>query len=69
MLRVCETDNIMAMHDLHRTRGVSVAWLHELFNIKQHLDSVYETTDRMCDGLYIRQFTDQFKWGSVSSFT
>ena len=53
------------MRYLHRTHGVSVAWLHEIFKSKKYLDLVYETTDRMCADIYTKAFTDKAKWTAV----
>ena len=53
------------MRYLHRTHGVSVAWLHEVFGDKKNLDLVYEASDSMCADIYTKAFTDKVKWGAV----
>ena len=53
------------MRYLHRTHGVSVAWLHEIFREKKNLDLVYEASDSMCADIYTKAFTDKVKWVAV----
>ena len=42
-----------------------MAWLHEVFRDKKHMDLVYESSDSMCADIYTKAFTDKVKWSAV----
>ena len=49
------------MRYLSRTHRVSVAWLHEVFQMKEiHL--VYEATARMCVDIFKKAFSNAVAW-------
>eukprot|EP00972_Heterocapsa_arctica_P106228 15648775-Heterocapsa_arctica.AAC.1 len=61
MIRVVETGRTPTMRYLLRMHGVSVAWLHEIFNNK-FIELGYELFSRMCADIYTKGFTDGIKW-------
>eukprot|EP00972_Heterocapsa_arctica_P008316 1215472-Heterocapsa_arctica.AAC.1 len=61
MIRVVETGRNPTMRYIQRTRGVSVAWLHETLN-KECLDLNYELSSRMCADVYTKALTDAILW-------
>ena len=54
------------MRYLERTHGVSVAWLHEIFQA-DHIALVYEITGKMTADIHTKGYDDARKWKSVTS--
>eukprot|EP00972_Heterocapsa_arctica_P081276 11977962-Heterocapsa_arctica.AAC.1 len=61
MIGIVETGRYPTMRYLLRTRGVSVAWLHEIVEHKC-IELGYELSSRMCADIYNKGFTDGAKW-------
>ena len=64
MIRIVETGRNPTMRYLGRTHGISVAWLHEVFQ-GDDLNLAYEISARMCADIYTKAFTDADKWKSA----
>ena len=54
------------MRYLESTHGVSVAWLHGIFQAA-HVALVYEITSKMAADIYTKGYDDARKWKSVTS--
>ena len=52
MIRVVATGKNPTMRYLARTHRVSVAWLHEVRQMKE-IRMVYEATSQMCAGIFV----------------
>jgi hypothetical protein len=64
MIRVCETGRNPTVRHLGRTRGVSVAWLHECFQMRDiHLQ--YVDTAQQAADIYTKMFNNPAKWEAV----
>ncbi|MFM7990304.1 MAG: hypothetical protein ACKPKO_64415, partial [Candidatus Fonsibacter sp.] len=61
MIRVVKTGNNPTMRYLSRTHRVSVAWLHEVFSMKE-INLVYEATSRMCADIFTKAFSNAVAW-------
>ena len=66
MISVVRSGRNPTMTDLERTHGVSVAWLHEIFQA-DHIALVYEITGKMAADIYTKGYDDARKWKSVTS--
>ena len=64
MIRVVEIGRNPTMRYLARTRGISVAWLHEVFQ-RDDVPLEYEKSDRMAADIFTKAFTDADKWKSA----
>ena len=60
MIRVVQTGKNPTMRYIGRTHGVSVAWLHEIFQ-KPELSLAYEVSARMCADIFTKGFTEADK--------
>jgi len=61
MIRVVTTGKNPTMRYLARTHRVSVAWLHEVCQMKE-IRMVYEETSRMCADIFTKAFTNAVAW-------
>ena len=66
MISVVRSGRNPTMRYLERTHGVSVAWLHEIFQA-DHIALVYEITGKMAADIYTKGYDDARKWKSVTS--
>ena len=66
MISVVRSGRNPTMRYLERTHGVSVAWLHEIFQA-DHIALVYEITGKMAANIYTKGYDDARKWKSVTS--
>ncbi|MFM7980368.1 MAG: hypothetical protein ACKPKO_13730, partial [Candidatus Fonsibacter sp.] len=60
-IRVETTGKNPTMRYLSRTHRVSVAWLHEVFQMKE-INLVYEATARMCADIFTKAFSNAVSW-------
>ena len=66
MISVVRSGRNPTMRYLEGTHGVSVAWLHEIFQA-DHIPLVYEITGKMAADIYTKGYDDARKWKSVTS--
>ena len=67
MISVVRSGRNPTMRYLERTHGgVSVAWLHEIFQA-DHIALVFEITGKMAADIYTKGYDDARKWKSVTS--
>ena len=64
MIAVVRSGKNPTMRHIKRTHGVSIAWLHELFQ-GANLSLCYEISTRMAADMYTKGFTDPMKWQMV----
>ena len=61
MIRVVTTSKNPTMRYLARTHRVSVAWLHEVCQMKE-IKLVYEATARTCADIFTKAFSSAASW-------
>ena len=61
MIRVVATGKNPTMRYLARTHRVSVAWLHEVCQMKE-IRMVYEATSRMCADIFTKASSNAVAW-------
>ena len=61
MIRVVTTGKNPTMRYLARAHSVSVAWLHEVSQMKE-VQVVFEETSRMCADIFTKAFTSAVNW-------
>ena len=61
MIAIIRSGQNPTMHHLERTHGISIQWMHEIFqNDLTYL--VYEVTSKMCADIHTKAFKDHMTW-------
>jgi len=61
MIRIVETGKNIALRYLARTHRISIAWLHEVFQMDE-IELLYAASASMCADIYTKAFSDPRKW-------
>jgi len=61
MIAIIRSGQNPTMRHLERTHGISIQWMHEIFQ-NDLIYLVYEVTSKMCADIHTKAFKDHMTW-------